>query len=87
MDISAQYDTICAYPIKLGAYQSPTAGVSAANEMALTEWLLDQTMRTGDPLVLGLIYLIGLVSAEIKLQYEYDRREDFVAYAEMYIGP
>ena len=55
--------------------------------MALTEWSLDPTMRTGDPLVLGLIYLIGLVSAEIKLQYEYDRKGDFVAYAEMYIGP
>ena len=27
--------------IKLGAYQSPAAGVSAANEMALTEWSLD----------------------------------------------
>ena len=30
------------------------------------------------------VYLIGLVSAEIKLQYEYDQREDFVAYAEVY---
>ena len=73
--------------LKLGAYQSPAAGVSAANEMALTEWSLDQTMRIGDPLLLGLIYLIGLVSAEIKLQYKYDRKEDFVAYAGIYMDP
>ena len=73
--------------IKLGAYQSPAAGVSAANQMTLTEWSLDQTMRIGDPLLLGLLYLIGLVSAKIKLQYEYDRKEDFVAYAGIYMDP
>ena len=55
--------------------------------MALTEWSLDQTMRIGDPLLLGLLYLIGLVSAKIKLQYEYDRKEDFVAHAGIYMDP
>ena len=55
--------------------------------MALTEWSLDQAMRADDLIVLGLIYLIGLVSAEIKPQYEYDRREDFVVYAEIYMDP
>ena len=55
--------------------------------MALTEWSLDQTMRIGDSLWLGLLYLIGLVSAKIKLQYENDRKEDFVAYAGIYMDP
>ena len=55
--------------------------------MALTEWSLDQTMRIGDPLLLGLIYLIGLVSAKIKLQHENDRNEDFVAHAGICMDP
>ena len=34
--------------IKLGAYQSPAAGVSAAYEMALTEWSSYRTVKQGD---------------------------------------
>ena len=55
--------------------------------MALTGWSLDHTMRIGDPLLLGFLYLIGLVSEKTKLQYEYDRKEDFVAYAGICMDP